>query len=297
MQIVLISGFLGSGKTTFLQHLAQELHTQKSYKIALVINEFADISIDLPSFPPSFTTLSITHGSIFCTCKTDEFFACIKQLTSQGFDYALVEASGFANLKGLQAVGDALSNQLEVVWLDRIVLVDAARILKWLKVAVNAKNQIEMATILIINKIDLVSEEQVEEVRSKITALNPHAKIFCTSYGHVDIASCLHALPISNEKPLWITKNLREAFLTLQIERNVSLAQLETALAQLSEKIFRAKGFIATDDKTFYVDFSGRFTATPCHQREEVGKLVLLYDIALVTQKEILEIFHTMILK
>ena len=292
MQIVLISGFLGSGKTTFLQHLAQEIRTQKSHKIALIINEFADISIDSLSFSSTYTTLAITHGSILCSCKSDEFFACIKKIAAEGFDYALVEASGFANLKGLQAIVDTLSHQLNLVWLDRIVLVDAAKILKWLKVAVNAQYQIEMATIILINKVDLVSEEEVEEVRRKIAALNPKAKIFSTSYGNVSLTSYLQASPISQEKPLWITKNLREAYLTINIERNIALTQLETALAALSDRIFRAKGFTIADGRCYYVDYSGQFTATPSHNVEEAGKLVVLYDIALVGKNEILETFR-----
>jgi G3E family GTPase len=172
------------------------------------------------------------------------------------------------------------------------VLVDAAKILKWLKVATSARNQIEMATIILINKIDIASKEQVEEVRQTMTELNPQAKIFCTSYGNVHLASLLQPSSISTEKPIWIAKNLREAYVTVQIERNIALVQLEAALAELNDKIFRAKGFIVADEKNWYVDYSGRFEATPVHHAEETGKLVLLYDIALVNKKEILEVFH-----
>ncbi|MDR2585066.1 MAG: hypothetical protein LBC84_02435 [Prevotellaceae bacterium] len=290
MQIVLISGFLGSGKTTFLQHLALEIQAQKLHKIALVINEFADIALDALPFSESFTTKAITHGSIFCTCKTGEFFANIHQLALDGFDYALVEASGFANLKGLQAVVDTLAKQLELVWLDRIVLVDAAKILKWLRVAVNAQNQIEMATIVIINKIDLVSSEQLTEVKRTITQLNPQAKIFCTTYGKVNLTSCLLPAPLTTDKPLWLTKNLREAFLTLSIKQNISIERLEAALTSLDNKIFRAKGFVVAHDQTCYIDYSSRYVVTPVSHTENLGKLVILYDISLIGTKEILEV-------
>ena len=293
MQLILISGFLGSGKTTFLQHLAQEIQTQKSHKIALVINEIADMVIDVLPLSESYKTITITHGSILCSCKTDEFFACIKKLASDGFDYALVETGGFANLKGLRAVVDALSKQIDIVWLDRIVLVDAAKILKWLKVAVSARNQIESATIILINKIDLVDKEQAEEVERTIIELNPQAKIFCTTYGNINLAAFLKPSPVSQETPLWLTKNLREAYVTIQIEKNISLARLEAAFAALDDKIFRAKGFIVADEKLYYIDYSGRFAAMPVDSAEETGKLVVLYDIGLISKKEILEVFRT----
>jgi len=292
MKIILISGFLGSGKTTFLHHLSQEISAQKSHKIALIINEFADISFDAPPFMERYTTMAITHGSIMCTCKTDEFLGAIQKLASDGFDYALVEASGFANLKGLQAVVDALSPHLDVVWYDRIVLVDAAKILKWLKVAVNAQNQIEMATIVIINKIDLVPLGQLQEVQHQIAQLNPHAKIYTTSYGAVNLISSLQPSSPTSEKPQWLTKNLREAFLTIPIKQNISLTQLESALTALHDKIFRAKGFVRADEKVYYIDFSSTFVATPAPHAKEVGKLVVLYDTTLVNRKEILAVFH-----
>ena len=292
MKIILISGFLGSGKTTFLHHLSQEISAQKSHKIALIINEFADISFDAPPFMERYTTMAITHGSIMCTCKTDEFLGAIQKLAADGFDYALVEASGFANLKGLQAVVDALSPHLDVVWYDRIVLVDAAKILKWLKVAVNAQNQIEMATIVIINKIDLVNQTQMEEVQHKIAVLNPQAKIYCTSYGKVNLAPSLLPASLHTEQPIWLTKNLCEAFLTIPIEQDISLAQWEAALTALSDKIFRAKGFVRADEKVYYIDFSSTFVATPAPYAKEVGKLVVLYDTALVNRKEILAVFQ-----
>jgi len=295
MQIVLISGFLGSGKTTFLHHLTQDIQTLQSHKIALVINEFADIVVDtLPHVISSEARnlITITNGSILCTCKTHEFFACIQKLAADGFDYALVETSGFANLKGLQAVVNALSQQLHIVWLDRIVLVDAAKILKWLKVASNARNQIEMATIILINKVDLVNDEQLEEVTQTISELNPQAKTFRTLYGNINLASLLQPSALQSNKPLWLTKNLREAFITIQIAQNCTLSQLEAALTALGDKIFRAKGFMTANDQIWHIDYSGHFTATPVHHAEEIGKLVLLYDIALISRKEIMEVFR-----
>jgi len=189
-------------------------------------------------------------------------------------------------------VVDALSQQLPIVWLDRIVLVDAAKITKWLKVAVNARNQIEMATIILINKIDLVNEEQLEEVERTIRELNPQAKIFRTTYGNIHLSSLLQPSSLQSEKPLWLTKNLQEAYITIQIEPNVALSQLEAVFTALGDKIFRAKGFVSADDQIWYIDYSGRFSATPVQRVEEVGKLVLLYDIAYTNRNEIQELFR-----
>jgi hypothetical protein len=69
---------------------------------------------------------------------------------------------------------------------------------------------------------------------------------------------------------------------------------LKLAFDKLNDKIFRAKGIVLADEKKWYVDYSGQLHITPVSYLEEAGKLVVLYDIALVSKKEIVEVFQTL---
>ncbi|KAF6814440.1 CobW/HypB/UreG [Colletotrichum musicola] len=207
--ITIVTGYLGAGKTTLLNYI---LTAQHGKKIAVIMNEFGD-SIDIEK---SLTVnkgdekveewLEVGNGCICCSVKDTGVNAIESLMEKKGaFDYILLETTGLAdpgNLAPLFWVDDGLGS---TIYLDGIVtLVDAKNILRSLddpsgKVEANDEHddhghgslmttahvQISHADVIVINKSDLVSEDELKLVRARIESINGLAKIHVTQKSEV----------------------------------------------------------------------------------------------------------------
>ncbi|KAG6366505.1 hypothetical protein INS49_000682 [Diaporthe citri] len=200
--ITIVTGYLGAGKTTLLNYI---LTAQHGKKIAVIMNEFGD-SLDIEK---SLTVnkdgesveewLEVGNGCICCSVKDTGVNAIESLMAKQGkFDYILLETTGLAdpgNLAPLFWVDEGLAS---TIYLDGIVtLVDAKNILKSLDdpagkvdghdesdhhgpVMTTAHVQISHADVIVINKTDLVSEQELQAVQDRIRSINGLAKIHIT---------------------------------------------------------------------------------------------------------------------
>ncbi|OLN88045.1 COBW domain-containing protein 1 [Colletotrichum chlorophyti] len=209
--ITIVTGYLGAGKTTLLNYI---LTAQHGKKIAVIMNEFGD-SLDIEK---SLTVnkgdqqveewLDVGNGCICCSVKDTGVNAIESLMEKKGaFDYILLETTGLAdpgNLAPLFWVDDGLGS---TIYLDGIVtLVDAKNILRSLddpsgKVEIDdghkddehghgplmttAHVQISHADVIVINKSDLVTEEELAQVRARIESINGIAKIHVTKKSEV----------------------------------------------------------------------------------------------------------------
>ncbi|KAF1830734.1 COBW domain-containing protein 1 [Decorospora gaudefroyi] len=213
--ITIVTGYLGAGKTTLLNYILTEQHGKK---IAVILNEFGD-SIDIEkqltvsdanstsAQPAPFVPLA--NGCICCSVK-DIGVAAIENLMEQSglFDYILLETTGLAdpgNIAPMFWLDDGLGSS---IFLDGIVtLVDAKNVLKSLDeglgdeekieerkkeehdehgpLLTTAHLQISHADVVIVNKTDLVSEEELETVVQRIRSINGLAKIKTTTKSQV----------------------------------------------------------------------------------------------------------------
>ncbi|KAK4176699.1 CobW/HypB/UreG, nucleotide-binding domain-containing protein [Triangularia setosa] len=201
--ITIVTGYLGAGKTTLLNYILTAKHGKK---VAVIMNEFGD-SLDIEK---SLTVnkdgeaveewLEVGNGCICCSVKDTGVNAIESLMEKKGkFDYILLETTGLAdpgNLAPLFWVDDGLAS---TIYLDGIVtLVDAKNILRSLDdpagkveghgesddhgpVMTTAHVQISHADVIVINKSDLVSEEELQAVKDRIVSINELAKIFVTS--------------------------------------------------------------------------------------------------------------------
>ncbi|KAI0432555.1 cobW-domain-containing protein [Xylaria sp. FL1042] len=205
--ITIVTGYLGAGKTTLLNYILTARHGKK---IAVIMNEFGD-SLDIEK---SLTVnkggeqveewLEVGNGCICCSVKDSGVNAIESLMEKKGaFDYILLETTGLAdpgNLAPLFWVDEGLGS---TIYLDGIVtLVDAKNILRSLddpagKVSdhddhpnhgplmTTAHVQISHADVVVINKADLVTAEQLEHVKARIRAINGLAKIHVTEQSKV----------------------------------------------------------------------------------------------------------------
>lgn len=178
--ICIITGFLGSGKTTLIRHL---LLNRQGARIAVIQNEFAAIGIDgedLRSIGGDFHITEINNGSVFCVCRMSDFTRSIATILSEYKpDLICLEASGMSDPLNLMEVlqKDDISSLVELQ--NTICVVDASNIERSIKIMQRTVHQIRIADTVILNKIDTEGID-VEKIKQIVSAENPFAEIIAT---------------------------------------------------------------------------------------------------------------------
>lgn len=203
--ITLLCGYLGAGKTTLLNMI---LANQKGYKVAVIVNDIGEINVDATliekgaHITDKSSLVPLTNGCICCTLKTD-LVQQIENLIATGkYDYILIEASGVCEpmpiAQSIESINNGvLDNVVSVVDAKRLVdeFADGAELIKkdMQEEAIESLivQQIEFCSTLIINKKDLVTEDQMKRVRAVINKLQPHVKVIETTRCEVPIEDLL----------------------------------------------------------------------------------------------------------
>ena len=214
--VSLLTGYLGAGKTTVLNHI---LANQKGYKVAVIVNDIGEVNIDASLIAKGGAVtqkddnlVPLQNGCICCTLKVDLMKQIIELARSKRFDYILIEASGICEpgpIAGSICMLDGTQKQANlpaVAYLDSITtIVDAKRMADEFGSGKTLLNddldeedienlliqQIEYCTTIILNKVDLVTPEEKKAVLEVIKALQPEAKIIETNYGKIDVEEVL----------------------------------------------------------------------------------------------------------
>jgi G3E family GTPase len=172
--LTIITGFLGSGKTTLLNRI---LHTEHGLRVAVMVNDFEAVNIDSQLIVGvEGETVSLSNGCICCTIRGDLLKAVLELLRrADPPEYILVETSGVSDPLEVALTFRAINR----IRLDSILTVmDAEQILSIdRRYAVLAMNQVGMADIVIVNKVDLVDAEQLAAVRAYIRSIIPNSRV------------------------------------------------------------------------------------------------------------------------
>ena len=185
----LVTGFLGSGKTTLIKQFIERYADSK--KIAIIQNEYADVNIDsreLKKAGKSFELLEMNNGSVFCVCLLGSFVHSLADFIHQHQpDLIILEASGLSDPITISQVisSSALRN---LIWLAHsYTIVDALNFQKTLERVGRNTQQIRIADTIVLNKCDLAVESLAEILR-KLLIINPFAKIVETSYCKIELS-------------------------------------------------------------------------------------------------------------
>jgi G3E family GTPase len=189
--VTVLTGYLGAGKTTLLNRILSEPHGKK---YAVIVNEFGEIGIDNDLVVGADEEVfEMNNGCICCTVRGDLVRILDGLMRRKGkFDAIIVETTGLADPAPVAQTFFIDENVGRKTKLDAVVTVADA---KWLndrlKDAPEAKNQIAFADVILINKTDLVSPEQLSDVEARIRGINPYAKLHKTQRAKVPLDAVL----------------------------------------------------------------------------------------------------------
>src|SRR5438477_6021988 len=179
--ITLITGPLGSGKTTLLRHIL----ATKAAKIAIVMNEFGEIAIDTKVIEGKNVRIAELGGGCVCCSLLGEFEAAVNEIIEKVEpETIVVETTGLAEPEALVF---NIQEALPQCRLDGVVsVIDADMLVRFPELGHTTRLQIEGADILLLNKIDLVDETEIEALEKKLRDINPTAAIVRTTRGRID---------------------------------------------------------------------------------------------------------------
>ena len=227
LPITLLTGYLGSGKTTLINHI---LNNQKGYKIAVIVNDIGEVNIDAELIQKGGVVtekddnlVALSNGCICCTLKTNLMEQIAEIYDMDKFDYLLIEASGICEpipiAQSIMAMNEMMEEQgiPPIVRLDSVISVtDSLRLAQEFECGDNLIRegledddienliiqQIEFCNLIILNKVDEVTKEELGEVKAVIKKLQPKAKIIETNYSKVDLDDILNVKLFDFEETL-----------------------------------------------------------------------------------------------
>jgi G3E family GTPase len=182
-QLVVLTGFLGAGKTSIVQSFV-EYHTNKNNLVAVIQNEIGETGLDGKLLENSCNVVEMDEGCVCCTLA-GRLSAGVKELMETFTpDMIILETTGLANPLNLLAEIEELN---EIVRLDSITtVVDCKNALLNLDEFEIARDQIRAADIVIFNKTDLVPEEDLDCLEKRVEMLNPRALTVKTNFGDLN---------------------------------------------------------------------------------------------------------------
>jgi G3E family GTPase len=191
LPVTVLTGYLGAGKTTLLNRILSEPHGQK---FAVIVNEFGEIGIDNDLVVGADEEVfEMNNGCICCTVRGDLVRIIDGLMRRKGkFDAIIVETTGLADPAPVAQTFFMDENVGAKTKLDAVVTVaDAKWLIDRLSDAPEAKNQVAFADVILLNKTDLVSPEELAAIEARIRAINPYAKIHKTQRCAIPLAEVL----------------------------------------------------------------------------------------------------------
>ncbi len=221
LPVTVLSGFLGAGKTSLLNHV---LHNKEGLKVAVIVNDMSEVNIDAQLVKQENTLsrteeklIEMSNGCICCTLREDLMLEVEKLAKENRFDYLLIESTGisepvpvaqtfsfvneadgidlsrFAYIDTMVTVVDALNFAKDFGSVDTIQDRNLNKDAADQRTIVNLlTDQIEFADVIIVNKADLVPPHRLAELKAVIHGLNPGAKIVSSSFGKVTSSAILN---------------------------------------------------------------------------------------------------------
>ena len=282
-KLYLLTGFLGAGKTTFLTNVLNDL---SGSKVAVIMNEFGKVGIDGTIIQKDGMELvEINRGSIFCSCLQLNFVSALTEIADKKMEYVFVESSGLADPSNIGEFLEAVETVKGKVYdySGAICLVDGVNFLEQVEDIETVERQLKFCHLVIISKVDLIDDDQLREIKSKIREINDKADIVQSINGKIDY-NFLERNLIENQ---WVeseettnTPENKPKTLTLTYDGEVTKEQLSRFLDIIKKDSYRIKGFFKLEDGWNQVDVVNKIVDyKPTDKGENVSEIVIISKI------------------
>jgi G3E family GTPase len=270
--VYLITGFLGAGKTTFLNRIIDRFPRDK--KLTLLVNEFGEIGVDGTLVEgEDIDIMEISKGSIFCVCVKTDFIKGLYNLsTTIKPDVLLIESTGVANPADLKKDLQLPIFENRFRFMEQFCIIDAPHFIGAYEVYASLEKQIASSSVFIINKVDTASADDIATVKEVVEKLHPQPLIFETTYADIPLdrffdfsaGSASQSTPGSGDMhPSVMSEEQLDAFLDELLDSpdlqltppdllvsvtyewtGDNLEEVKTMARALGPRVLRAKGFV-----------------------------------------------------
>lgn len=284
--VYLITGFLGSGKTTFLNRIIDRFPEEK--KLMILMNEFGEIGVDGTLIEgEDIDMMEISKGSIFCVCVKTDFIKGLYELsTTVRPDVLLIESTGVANPSDLKKDLQLPIFKERFQFTEQFCLIDGAHFLDAYGAFASLEKQIASSTVFIINKVDLSSAETIEQIKEVVREFHPDPSFFETTFADIPIEHFIESVidselqegalqdadsaefghVLSDDELEKFVEDLLDSpelqmtppDLLMSVAykwRGDDLDEIESMAQHLPAKLIRAKGFLQNQGKTYLFNF------------------------------------------
>ena len=308
LRINLLFGFLGSGKTTLVRRILGERGGER--KMAVIVNEFGEVGVDGDVIAGNNVDLvELTSGCLCCTLRGSLMSAVEELREKAAVEQIVVEATGVASPGDmLEDLNDSkIARELDVGPL--VTVVDAPKFTRLQQMLGEFyEEQVENADVLVLNKIDLATQEELDEARAAVREINPDAVLLFAEQGDTDLALLLDGpesellVQMKAEANGWAHHDHEnvdhhghghehhddghghahapaESFV-MDASGNFSRAALIGAFASLPANVWRSKGFLTVDGEPSLLQFTmGQLEIGPAAARERPYLVVIGEDL------------------
>lgn len=268
--VTVLTGYLGAGKTTLLNHILTYEHGKK---VAVIVNEFGEIGIDNQLVISADEEIfEMNNGCICCTVRGD-LMRIIGNLLKRRdkFDHLVIETTGLADPAPVIQTFFVDEDLKAELLLDAVVTVVDTKHIHQHWDAEEAQEQIAFADVILLNKIDLVTDDELEDLEKRIRDMNAISKIYRTNNANISMDNLLGIRAFDLQQALEIDPNFLgedahqhdESVYSVAIVESgaVDLDKLHSWMTQLLKTqgtdIFRMKGILNVSDMDERVVFQG----------------------------------------
>ncbi len=290
--LILVTGFLGAGKTTFIKTCAK-LFSDK--RLAVLVNEFGKVGMDAAYMREMDASLKeINGGSIFCSCKIGAFEDALRGIVAEQPDIIIVEASGLSDPTAVRTVVNGIGG---IHYAGCICLTDPHSLPKVYETARMCKRQLSVADVVLINKTDVSIAEDVAKTEQIIKNQAPAARVYKTALGNAGAVIDGHGedwkdavlgmlgsrcengkLDIAENDAgaaQILTKDISLQNLSVAVSSEMSRPQLVSFLKMFAEDSYRIKGFVKLADGEYAVNCVGAYVEVSPYDLQGIDRASL----------------------
>lgn len=250
-ELTLVTGFLGSGKTTFLKKL---LGRFPEVKKAIIVNDFGKVALDGDLLRKQGDFIGeVAGGSIFCSCREDEFVRVLNEMLQERPERIFVETSGLSDPSSVERLLPLAASPLK--YSGSYCVIDSQRYLALREIFTILDRQVTASDAIVLNKIDLVAPARIDRVERELLSVKK-LPIYPARHGSTESNLALPRHESFMERSLENPGN-RPKTLLLDWNEKIEVGRLEAFLREILPFALRVKGVCQTTSGDFYVSGVG----------------------------------------